>query len=376
MSKIQNVKVTGMEIVVQDNRLIDSPRFFSLQEQRLFIFLVSKLNPKNREDITFRFPTIEFSKAIEIDPDTAIRDLKRITKKIMGLVVELKNKDEKSTTYTHIVSYAKYWEGKGYADFKISDEIAPYLFDMKERYTSYKLTQVTRLSSIYAIRIYEVLKQYENLKKRSFFIDDLRKKLAIKESQYSRFNDFRKYVLEIAKKEINEKTDLKVDYTLQKTGKKFTVIDFSIVAKDGKNQIQNYEIPRYYDQNIVDKMISIGMSEKTAKDWFERYSTADIENAIKVVDQNIESGKCDNSVAMLKTAIQKRWKPKIKDSDVESISFNETSDVEEKELQKAEQKKLPTSKKKKPQRKTSGSFLQKLFSIFDSCIYVLCLAMN
>lgn len=373
MSKIQNIKVTGMEVVVQDNRLINSPRFFSLQEQRLFIFLVAKLNPKNQGDITFRLPTVEFAKALGIDEKDSIRDLKRITKNLMSRVIEMKKQSsngDKSTAYLHIVSYAEYWDGKGYADIKISDEIAPYLFDLKERYTSYKLTQVTRLSSMYAIRIYELLKQYENLKKRAFFIDDLRENLAIKKSQYTRFNDFKKYVLEMAKKEINGKTDLKIDYTLQKTGRKFTVIEFSIIAKDEKSQAMYYEIPRYYDQAIVDNMIAIGMSEKTAKDWFDRYSPADIENAIKVVEQNVESGTCDNPVAMLKTAIQKRWKPKIKNNEVESISFGESSELgnEENKLPKTtiESPKLATnSTKQRTKPKSSASFLQKLFSIFD-----------
>lgn len=360
MPKIKEVTVTGMEMVVQDNRLIDSPRFFSLQEQRLFILLVSKLNPKNPKDITFRLPTIEFAKALDIDEKDAVRDLKRITKNLMKRVIEIYNKDENSQTFVHIVSFAKYWLGKGYADIKISDEIAPYLFQLKERFTTYKLTQVTRLSSIYAIRIYEILKKHEKIGSRKIFIDDLRKLLAIKDTQYKKFNDFSKRILDIAKKEINTKTDLEIDYKLIKNGRKFEVIEFFIQPKNPTENSPLYYIPRYYDDEIIEKMTSLGLTKAIAKNIFDKYSPRDIENAIEVVKQNISSGKCDNPAGMLKIAIQKRWKPKIS-RETSSLKFVNDEEEISKQPQSESASQKPITKKKK-----KFSILEKLLKSFNS----------
>lgn len=359
MSKIKEITVTGMEMVVQDNRLIDSPRFFSLQEQRLFIFLVSKLNPENPEDITFRLPTNEFAKALGIDEKDAVRDLKRITKNFMERVIEIYNKDENSISLVHVVSFAKYWLGKGYADIKISDEIAPYLFQLKERFTTYKLTQITRLSSIYAIRVYEILKEYAKLGSRKLFIDELRKILAIKATQYKRFNDFRKYILEVAKKEINAKTDLEIDYKLSKKGKKFDVIEFSIHLKNRTENLPSYDIPRYYDSEMIDKMIKFGLTKTVANNFYDRYSPRDIENAIEVVEQSIKSGKCDNSAGMLKTALQKRWKPKI-DRKTNSLKFINNEEESTKQHQPKLQLQKPITKNEK-----KLSILGKLLKSFN-----------
>lgn len=365
MPKIKEVTVTGMEMVVQDNRLIDSPRFFSLQEQRLFIFLVSKLNPENPEDITFRLPVVEFAKALGIPEKDAIRDLKRITKDFMKRVIEIYNKDENSQTLVHIVSFAKYWLGKGYADIKISDEIAPYLFQLKERFTTYKLTQITRLSSIYAIRIYEILKKHEKIGSRKLFIDELRKILAIKDNQYKRFNDFSKGVLEIAKKEINVKTDLEIDYKLIKNGRKFEVIEFFIHSKNPTENLPSYDIPRYYDSEIIDRMVDLGLTKTAANDLYNRYSPRDIENAIKVVEENIASGKCDNPAGMLKTAIQKRWKPKI---NRESSSLKFVNDEEEISKQPPSELQLQEPKKPKiiSEKKPRFSIFKKILRIFNN----------
>lgn len=359
MPKIKEVTVTGMEMVVQDNRLIDSPRFFSVQEQRLFIFLVSKLNPENPEDITFRLPTIEFAKALGIDEKDAVRDLKRITKDLMKRVIEIYNKDENTQTLVHVVSFAKYWLGKGYADIKISDEIAPYLFQLKERFTAYKLTQVTRLSSIYAIRIYEILKKHETIGARKIFIDELRKILAIKDTQYKRFNDFTRRVLEIAKKEINTKTDLEIDYKLIKNGRKFEIIEFFIHSKTSTENLPSYDIPKYYDSEIINKMVDLGFTKTAANNFYNRYSPRDIENALKVVEQNMASGKCDNPAGMLKIAIQKRWKPKI-NTKTSTLKFVNDEEEISKQPQSESSLQGPIAKKKK-----KLSILGKLLKSFN-----------
>ena len=100
----------------------------------------------------------------------------------------------------------------------------------------YKLSQITILSSVYAIKIYELLKKQESFGQRTFFIDDLRKKLNKQSKQYTKINNFKIKVLEIAKREINSKTDLKIDFKFIKTGRKITSVQFDIESKNEKTE--------------------------------------------------------------------------------------------------------------------------------------------
>ena len=61
----------------------------------------------------------------------------------------------------------------------------------------YQFENVIALSSVYAIRIYELCKQYEKLKERTVLVADLKEILEIKD-KYKKYNDFKKYVLSIA----------------------------------------------------------------------------------------------------------------------------------------------------------------------------------
>lgn len=69
-----------------------------------------------------------------------------------------------------------------------------------------------KLNSSYAVRIYELLKQYQNIDKRVMSLEDLRDYLGINIEEYKRFTNFEIRILKVAKKEINESTDIIIDY--------------------------------------------------------------------------------------------------------------------------------------------------------------------
>jgi hypothetical protein len=222
-------------------------------------------------------------------------------------------KDDGNTTIKdlHLISYAEYWRGKGYADIKISEEIAPYLFNLKREFTQYKLSQVTMLSSMYAIRIYEMLKKQELLGNRTFFIDELRKKLAIKEHQYARINAFKQKVLEIAKREINEKTDILVDFKLIKSGRKITAVQFDITPKNHKKAETQLNFSETHNcatnGKYVGEVMAYGFNGKTADRLLSGLQSHEIENAIAAVKNQIAKGKVKNPKAMLRTALKEKW---------------------------------------------------------------------
>jgi plasmid replication initiation protein len=76
----------------------------------------------------------------------------------MSRVAEICKIDEKTLTQVQFVSKTKYYFGKGYVELCLNEHIRPYVLEMKERFTEIELGYAIRLSSFYAIRIYELLK--------------------------------------------------------------------------------------------------------------------------------------------------------------------------------------------------------------------------
>jgi len=306
----EKVKVTGSEIVVQHNNLIDAPKGLTLQEYKMFMFLISKIDPLCNDFSVFRVTALEFAKAIDVKNSTYIyRDLQSVAKRLMERVIKIRKPETNLTIQTHLISSIYYWHGEGYVDIKVSDDMKPYLLGIKQKFTQYKLSQIIRLSSIHAISIYEMLKKQESFGKRTFFIDDLREKLSIQKNQYKRFSDL-KNIIETTKREINSKTDLKIDFKFIKTGRKVTAIEFDIKSKDEKAEKQKklYCINNEKDPQQIREIMQFGYSASQASKMLDYTDYSEAENAIKAVKNQIKKGNAKKPKAMIRTALKEKWK--------------------------------------------------------------------
>ena len=105
------------------------------------------------------------------------------------------------------------------------------------------------LKSSYSIRIFELLKQYEPLKKRKIDLEELRKLVGTTEidqngeiikEDYPLYGHFKSRVIVPAQKELKQKTDIYFNFTEIKEGRKVVAIEFEIKENTrNKKKIQN-----------------------------------------------------------------------------------------------------------------------------------------
>lgn len=173
------------------------------------------------------------------------------------------------------ISDAEYVDGKGVISFTIPKKLRPYLLAVQEKYLQYDIQNILNLKSQYVIRMYELIRdwynqasRYNNSKKveKIIEVDWLRNILEVPKSyQYS--SGIKLRILEKAKKELAEKTDIKFDYEEIKTGRKVThiklIIEENPNAKNDDKQNQygflkskkafvNYLRTHYVNKPIID----------------------------------------------------------------------------------------------------------------------------
>ena len=217
--------------VVKSNDLIQKSRFdLTTQEQKIILYLISKIRPEDTELHEYEFSIVDFCKICGIDYANGKNygNIKKTIKSLNDKSIWVTLKDGGETTIRWIERpYIN--KNSGAIKIKLDELMKPYLLQLQERFTQYELLYTLPMKSQYAIRFYELLKSYEWKKTAEMEIDDLKRMLNAE--HYTRFYDFKKKVLEISMKEIADYTDLNVDYTLQKTGKQFTRIIFHISTK-------------------------------------------------------------------------------------------------------------------------------------------------
>lgn len=127
-------------------------------------------------------------------------------------------------------------------------------------FTSYLLEQTASMDSIYSVRLYELLVQWVTAKNTPLFeLDKFRNQLGVEDHEYKRMGNFKLRVLDLAVKEINEKSDIKVSYSQVKKGRTITGFKFKVLAKDKSKEEQ---LENSKDVNTADIFTIEGLNDK------------------------------------------------------------------------------------------------------------------
>ncbi len=145
------------------------------------------------------------------------------------------------------ISGGHYIEDAGEVRFMIYPKLRPYLLEAQKKFLKYKLENILSLRSGYSIRMYEILKdiyeerkRYNRATEKIFSLEDLRKMLEIPRSYpYGGSSGIKYRIIEKAKSDLAENTDITFAYEELKTGRKVTHIKFTIEPNPANINIEN-----------------------------------------------------------------------------------------------------------------------------------------
>lgn len=235
-----NTSAISKNLVYQSNELIEAhyKQEYTVQEQRTVLWLISEVHKRNlfckQEGKTYEHGIIKISAQkyadmMEVSVKNIYRDAQKIGKELMGKVIKIEN--ETGWEMFHWVSHMKYLKHEAVIEVSLSPGIVPYIIDL-EQYAEFKLENILYLNSSHAIKIYQLLSQYRKIGERIINVNDFRSILGISELKtYNSYGALKQKILELSKREINEKTDLSFSYSEIKKSRKVDAIKFKITSK-------------------------------------------------------------------------------------------------------------------------------------------------
>ena len=187
--------------IVQKRNVLNELRInnMTLQELRFFSIYLSKINPRDVSTRVVRFPLSDFQKIMELGTDMNISHFKLTVRRILQQIVEVPNDSGAGYRAFHLFKEAvieKDENDEWYVEFDAHDKALPLMFEFKNKYFKYELWNALRLKSSNQIRMYEILKQYENIGKREISVTELREMLGIAKNEYGRWERFKVRVLD------------------------------------------------------------------------------------------------------------------------------------------------------------------------------------
>ncbi len=223
-------------IVCKSNNVIEAGYRLSLNEQRVILACISKVNSMNEllETDEFELSARDFASMYNISQDRAYNELKEVSKNLyhrsLTIFNPYPNRPKVEKIETRWISSIAYLPSDGKVILRFSQDILPFLSELKGQFTRYKLEHIGNMTSIYAIRLYELLAQWKSKGKREVEISFLKKQLQL-DSSYERMNNLKARVIQPAIADINEHSNFYVTWTQRKTGKKISHLIFEFKEK-------------------------------------------------------------------------------------------------------------------------------------------------
>ena len=241
MSKLQKEQSKG--IVRLHNNFVEAIYSLSVDAKKLLLSIILHIQPDNKIQITRK----EIMQEIGIDlKNLNPKHREAIIEELMTKIITIRDKDNPNNNWVkmQLLMLTKYEDGL--LTTSIYPELFPYFKEAQERlFTRFNIQNIKPLTSIHAIRMYELAKQFDDTGWREISLEEFRRMMKI-EDKYKQVKDLKKRVLEPAKRQINERTDINIDYELIKQGRRYTKIRLKISKnkqrverKENKRLIEN-----------------------------------------------------------------------------------------------------------------------------------------
>lgn len=302
------------EFVVLHNNLVEARYRLTLQEKRVVLWLASQVTPFDEDFKEHSLSIKDFSDLTNTQGENLYTRLQSITRRLMQRIITIRPIGEKRLIQVAWLGAADYKIDKGIISLSFHPHLKPFFLQLKRNFTKINIVDVMGLQSIYSIRIYELLKQKEYVGIRIITIDEIRDYCGISKEKYKQINDLRRKVLEVAKLDINEKTDIEITYSMIKEGRKYVSVSFDVKNKKKIKKISESlkkEINKR--EELIKEIQDYGFSRNTIIKMISDRSDFDIEQSILSVNYQIQNGNVKNPKAMLRTALQEKWTPNVFD---------------------------------------------------------------
>jgi plasmid replication initiation protein len=224
--------------VVMANTLTRSAQRLSLAEKRMLFAAIAKMGGKFGE---VNITASEYAETFDMPPNQAYEQLKETAKNFLQRYFTLVEPDEdgKGQMVWHIGWTAKvgYHDREGFVAIKFSDEIVPYLCELTDKFTKYKLKQACALRSVYSWRLLELFEQFKSTGELMISVEKFCHAMEAAELYRNNFAHLRKKIIEPAIKELQEKDDWLIEFDFTKRGRKVDQLKFKF-EKNPQRQLQ------------------------------------------------------------------------------------------------------------------------------------------
>lgn len=255
----------GQIQVRQHNAITNARHDLSSVQLDIYFMLLSLLRAGDTQNTKYEISVLQIEQIT--GRQWNYQQLRDATAGLIGKVFEIEEND--GLLQVAMMSSAKYLKGKGKIQLTISEDLKPYLVDLKNNFTSFQLYCVLSMTSKYAKWMYVQFSRWKDIGYYSYELKELKILLNLTDpkgkipEQYKQWGQFKDYVLEPSVRQINELSDIHISYQIEKKGKSIHRINFTISTLSKFQTVIPFELDDTDREAILlkSKMHGIGIHD-------------------------------------------------------------------------------------------------------------------
>lgn len=242
------------KLIVKENYLNQIQLNLNIIEYKFILTCISMINKDDEDFLRIKIKVKEFSNLIGLNNDGVYKELQKavytLGTKALG-IIEAETGDYVVRSWFEEIRYIR---DKGIVECIFNNRLKPFLLYVliNKGYTKYLLKNIIYMKSKYSIKIFELLKQYENKSVVTIEINKLKNILGI-ENKYKKYAQIKLRILEPASKELLNHTDIYFTYSEIKKGRSVSAIRFTIHKND--RDIKDIQFKKFNKKQIINLII-------------------------------------------------------------------------------------------------------------------------
>jgi len=320
-------KESNPNLIVKANNLVNSRYELSLTECRIIEMAIAQIEQDDTELREYEINLRELMQYTQTYSENFFKLIKEAGRRLVGRTLDIPKPEHGKDGFVIIplVNRVEYVGNAGILKISFDRDLKPFLLQLKENFTQYERMYILQLGSIYATRLYQYLKQMPFLPTKEYEVEELKKRLCLEE-KYKNYNDFKKFVVLVAQREINTKTDITFEFEEIKQQKRVASLRFHIEMQQNTKALQipplpshlpsraeTFEFRREEEQPLhVDVVtlffdLGIGATETEIRSFVTKFGETSVLDALCYTKEQHQNGVVKTPFSYLYKAIEGQY---------------------------------------------------------------------
>ncbi len=250
-------------MLVQSNTITQARYEFTKIEKRIIYRIIKEIR---KQYVTGELQSNLFNELVVCLSFKDLQEVSENTQLVYKSIRTLKNRsyefdNDEEWLILGIINKARHIKTKGTWEITVDREMVAQFVELAKNYTEYSLTVAMSLRSEYSQRLYEYCSQFRSSGGFRMKVQDMKEKMRLIK-KYDRYAGFKKYVLDVAQKELKElykqgQCDLYFEYSEEKNGRSVETLRFKIISRETPETKMSLEDLLYSVRNDLSNIFDV-----------------------------------------------------------------------------------------------------------------------